>query len=68
MEKLTGNEVKARINSINDQMEEIITCNKFILNSGVVALTEQINRLQEVCPHEFKNGHCIFCGAKQKDE
>lgn len=68
MEKLTGNEVKARINLINDQMEEIITCNKFILNSGVVALTEQINRLQEVCPHEFEHGHCIFCGAKQKDE
>lgn len=43
----------------------------FILDEDAVAYFEKIQELQDKCPHEIKNGKCIYCYIEEdlgKDE
>ena len=56
-----GLEIKNKIDLNNKIIEETLKPNQFTLNNTVAALLLEIDSLQAQCPHEFKDGHCIYC-------
>ena len=65
-EKPTLNEIKERIDAINKKIEDCFYPNQFTLNGCIVEMTKEIEQLQSQCPHEFKNGYCIYCYKGEK--
>lgn len=58
---MTGFEIKQKIDQKNKELEEMISPGTFTLNKAAKAIIEEIEALKESCPHEFKNGQCIYC-------
>ena len=49
---MTGEEIRDKINFNNQKIQSLLDPSIFIF-------------LKTICPHQFENGECIFCGQKQ---
>lgn len=67
MDKLNPVEIKERIDFYNKQIEACFYPNKFTLNNVILEMTEEIKKLQEMCPHQYEDNFCIYC-YKHKGE
>lgn len=56
-----GPEIKKLIDENNKLIEQSLTPNIWTLNNTVVELLEENKKLQEKCPHKYKDGACIYC-------
>lgn len=54
-------EIKAKIDQLHLELEQVVTPGMFALNMEVVQITNKIAALQKQCKHNFINGQCEFC-------
>lgn len=59
--KLVGLDIKEKIDKNNEIIQSLFTPNFFTLNNTVAKLLEENEKLQRKCPHEFRDGYCIYC-------
>lgn len=59
--KLSGNEIRDKIDANNMLIESLLSPSKFTLNNPVVALLKENEELQRQCDHIFEDGYCIYC-------
>ena len=43
------------------------TKNSFTLNPKIKEIKETIAELQGICDHDYRDGHCIWCGKKEDE-
>lgn len=58
-------EIKQQIDKNNQAIEDLITPGTFVLNEQIKELLEINDALRRECTHEFKDGVCIYCYAKE---
>ena len=56
-----GLDIKEKIDKNNEIIQSLFTPNFFTLNNTVAKLLEENEKLQRNCPHEFRDGYCIYC-------
>lgn len=59
---MTGKEIKDKINFNNQKIQSLIDPSIFILQPEIRKYIEDNEYLRSICPHEYKNGVCIYCG------
>lgn len=65
---MTNNQIiKDKIEEKYRLIEENFKPDCFVLNKKVVKLTKEIEELQSLCTHTFKDNQCIYC-LKTKEE
>lgn len=64
---MNGTEIRERIIKLNEVINDNLTPAFFTLNENIKKAQEEINRLREVCPHEYDDlGYCIYCDERKK--
>ena len=59
---MTGQEIRQKINDLyREQGARVDIFSTFVFNPDVSNFNAQIRELQSICPHEFKDGLCIYC-------
>lgn len=58
---MTSEQIHNKIVENNNEIEKILTANRFTLNIKIQELLEENKRLQKECNHLFENGVCIYC-------
>lgn len=61
-----GIEIKEQIDLRNRFIEEALRPNQFTLNNTVATLMAEISELQKKCPHEYKDGYCVYCYKEEE--
>lgn len=64
---MTVNQIQVEINQLLQENTDIITQGFFTLNSTISKNMERIKELQNMCPHCFQSGKCIYCGKKEME-
>jgi len=66
---MTPQEIKERVDSLYDEVEKAIGQGIFVLNPRIQEIYDELEMLEEMCPHEYDElGHCIYCyHDKQED-
>ena len=74
-EKITGEWIKAEIHSAmaefkarNSTTNPYNNFNTFQFHVESKQLTDTIKELRSICPHEYKDEHCIYCGEEQRGD
>lgn len=62
---MTGEEIRDKINFNNQKIQSLLDPSVFILQPEVQKYLEDNEYLKTICPHEYKDGECIYCGQKQ---
>ena len=62
---MTGQEIFQKIQSKEKEINELFNGSTFVLNPQIVTLKKEINALRAECPHEFKDGECVYCGRPE---
>ena len=57
-----------KIDENNRKIKEALDPTQFILNKTIASLLEEIEGLQEICPHEYKNGRCVYCYKEETED
>ena len=65
MVTMTGLQIKAAIDQLNSLMETLLNPSVFTVNNEVIALTKEIETLQNQCPHSFVEGYCEYCYKRE---
>lgn len=68
-ETITGDWIKQQISNFKANFKEETSVRNhsgFTLNKNAVKLQEKILELQKICPHQYINQHCIYCGSKEE--
>lgn len=66
---MTGPEIKSRMEKLHREHKESFSTESakiFILDDAVVEYFAEIEHLQKICPHEFKDGECIYCQIREE--
>ena len=58
---MNGLEIHNRIEINNKKIQAAL--NKFILTDEINTLMRENEELRFICPHEFKEGFCKYCGT-----
>lgn len=58
---MTDIQRRTRINELNEQIENLLSPNIFILNNSVLQIQKEIDQLQQDCNHHFVDGFCEIC-------
>lgn len=58
---MTSEQIHNKIVENNNEIEKILTANRFTLNIRIQELLEENKKLQKECNHLFENGVCIYC-------
>lgn len=58
---MTSEQIHNKIIENNNEIEKILTANRFTLNIKIQELLEENKKLQKECDHLFENGVCIYC-------
>lgn len=58
--------IKNEIDRLNEELERTIKRHQFTLNMETKNIYERINQIQSECPHEFKEGVCVYCGKVEE--
>lgn len=59
---MTTEEIKEKVTFNNKKIEELLDPSVFILQPEVQKYIEENEYLKSICPHNFINNTCIFCG------
>ena len=59
---MTGEEIKVKINFNNQKIQSLLDPTVFILQPEVQKYIEDNEYLKSICPHEYENNVCIYCG------
>lgn len=59
---MTGLEIKDKINFNNQKIQSLLDPSIFVLQPEVLKYMEDNEYLKSICPHQYENGVCIFCG------
>lgn len=62
---MKGEEIKDKINFNNQKIQSLMDPSVFILQPEVQKYMEENEYLKTICPHEYENGICIYCGQEQ---
>ena len=62
---MTGEEIRQKILFNKARIDQIFNPGIFVLQEEATKLMEENEKLQEQCEHTFKDGVCIYCGAKE---
>ena len=62
---MTGKEIQDKINFNNKKIKESLDPSVFILQEEVAELLDENEKLRKICPHEFENNKCIYCGQEK---
>lgn len=60
-------EIKAKIDKLHLDLEQVVTPGMFALNMEAAQITNKIAALQKQCKHNFINGQCEFCYRMEGD-
>lgn len=63
-----GLDIKKKIDEDNQKIKEALDPTQFILNKTIASLLEEIESLQKICPHEYKNGRCVYCYKEETED
>lgn len=58
---MNGLEIHNKIEINNKKIQAAL--NKFVLTEEINTLMKENAELRLICPHEFKEGFCKYCGA-----
>lgn len=58
---MTSEQIHNKIVENNNEIEKILTANRFTLNIKIQELLEENKKLQKECNHLFEKGVCIYC-------
>lgn len=58
---MLNKEIKEKIDFLYDEIDNNSTFGTFVLNRKIYSCLKEIEELQDMCTHEFKNGVCIYC-------
>lgn len=58
---MTSEQIHNKIIENNNEIERILTANRFTLNIRIQELLEENKKLQKECDHLFENGVCVYC-------
>lgn len=58
---MTSEQIHNKIIENNNEIERILTANRFTLNIRIQELLEENKELQKECNHLFENGVCVYC-------
>ena len=61
-------EIRARVQTLNEELEKVISPMVFTLNERVIEINEEIENLQNLCCHNYVEGFCEFCGKYIGDD
>lgn len=63
---MDGNEIKERIEALNDLIVGELTPGFFTLNKKIQEAKLEIEQLKAICEHMYdENNHCIYCGKEK---
>lgn len=62
---MTNEEIRAKIDSNNKEIEEAMSTVHFTLNKKINQLLEENFKLRQACQHNYKDGYCIYCDSIQ---
>ncbi len=63
---MNGAEIFSLVSKKKQQIEDLLDPTMFVLNKEIANLQEEINELQNQCPHEYETGVCVYCGMEEK--
>lgn len=64
---MTNLEIKQKIDSNNELIEQLLSPNVFTLNTTIMKLLEENRKLQAQCNHNFVDGYCEYCYAEEQE-
>lgn len=62
---MNGKDIREKINFNNQQIQSLLDPTIFILQPEVQKYLEDNEFLKSICPHEYENGICIYCGSEE---
>lgn len=62
---MSGNEIREQINKNNELIKAKLT--SFVLTDEIKEIMALNAKLRRQCPHQFKEGFCIFCDEFEED-
>jgi hypothetical protein len=65
---MTKEEIRQKINENYEIIQTNLITETFTLNTTISELLEENEKLRQQCPHEFKNGTCIYCDLAEEEE
>lgn len=68
MSRIVPEEIKRQIDNNNALIKQMRDKGQFVLNQTILKLIEENKELQKTCPHEYKDGYCIYCYKYKGDE
>lgn len=60
-------EIKAKIDQLCLELEQVVTPGMFTLNMEAAQISNKISALQNQCHHHFVDGQCEFCYRVEGD-
>lgn len=65
---MNGPQIRKRIEQLNEEITEYVKPWEFTLNEMIQKIENEIKELRSVCPHEYINDTCIYCGMTKEDK
>ena len=62
---MTREEIHSRIQTLQQEQRKVLMESVFILNGEYAKIKDEIVALQQQCSHDFENGTCKYCFAKE---
>lgn len=62
---MTGQEIQEKIIFNNKKIEAALDPSVFVLQEDVSELLKENDRLRKICPHQFENNKCVYCGQEK---
>lgn len=59
---MSGNEIRIKVDENNEKIRSLMDKFDFTLNNKLNELLELNEELRAVCPHEYEDGVCKWCG------
>lgn len=63
---MDGNEIRERIEALNDIIVKELNPSFFTLNKKIEEARMEIEKLRTICDHMYdESQHCIYCGKEE---
>lgn len=58
---MTGESIRIRIDSLRKEIRDSFNPTVFTFDKNIHDNLLEIDKLQNMCPHKFENGMCVYC-------